>query len=189
MSNERDDNLLDDLLLDDTDMDMLLSAVEPVAPSPSLRSVLLQAISSADWFEPFVRRTAAILEIGHDAARAVLAGIADAERWMMGPGDGIELFHIEGGPALQNAITGFVRLAPGAAFPHHRHVGHEDVLVLQGSFIHNGDVIAVGMEAPMSPSSSHDVVAGPQGCVYLAVALDGLAFDGEEPIGPDDPRA
>ncbi|HEY1101301.1 MAG TPA: cupin domain-containing protein [Myxococcota bacterium] len=180
----------DDSFDSDLDLDLLLAAVEPVPPSSSLRSTLLAVTdAAAAWFEPFVRRAAAILELSHDAARAVLAAIDDDDRWMPGPGDGIALFHIEAGPALENAITGFVRLAPGAAFPHHRHVGHEDVLVLQGSFVHDGAVVAAGQEAPMTASSHHDVVAGPQGCLYLAVSLDGLAFDGEDPIGPDDPRA
>lgn len=179
----------DAVLPDEVDMELLLAAVEPLMPSMSLRDTLLAAVTSPAWYEAFVRRTASILELGHDAARAVLAAIDDGSRWMMGPGDGIELFHIEAGPGLESAITGFVRLAPGAVFPHHRHVGYEDVLVLQGSFVHDGAVVASGMEAPMWPTTSHHVVAGPEGCVYLAVTLEGLAFDGEDPIGPDDPRA
>jgi len=184
----RNDGNHDDFL-DEVDMELLLASVEPMAPSTALRDALLASVTSTAWYEPFVRRTASLLELGHDAARAVLAAIDDASRWMMGPGDGIELFHIEAGPGLEGAITGFVRLAPGAVFPLHRHVGYEDVLVLQGSFVHDGSFIKSGMEAPMGPTTSHDVVAGPDGCVYLAVTLEGLAFDGEDPIGPDDPRA
>ena len=70
-----------------------------------------------------------------------------------------------------------------------RHVGFEDVIVLQGSFIDDGVELFAGMEAPRPPSSAHEARAGVHGCVYLAVSRDGLAFDGEEPIGPDDPRA
>ena len=171
------------------DIDLLLATVEPTAPSSSLRDLLLGAVNSGHWYEPFVRRAASILELPLVAARAVLQTIDSVDGWMMGPADGIELLYIKAGPDLATAITGFVRLAPGAAFPSHRHVGHEDVLVLQGSFAHDGVVVVAGQEAPMSPSSSHHVVAGPQGCLYLAVVLEGLAFEGEEPIGADDLRA
>lgn len=170
------------------DIELLLAMSEPVMPSSSLRAAIVAA-AAGPWYEGFIRRTSALLDLPVDAGRALLAGIEDASRWMMGPGDGIELFHIEAGPALEGAITGFVRLAPGAAFPHHRHVGAEDVLVLSGSFVHEDGEAFVGQEVPMAPDSAHSIVAGAKGCVYLSVTREGMAFDDEEPIGPDDPRA
>ena len=177
-----------DVDVDDLDADLLLAlADEEQAPSGVLQA-LLTAVAGP-WWAPFVRRAAGLLDLDTATTRDLFVGIADGDRWMPGPGDGIDLFHIDGGPAVAGAITGFVRLAPGATFPHHRHMGFQDVLVLQGSFFHAGTEIHAGMEAPMPPSSSHENRAGVGGCVYLAVSRDGLAFDGEEPIGPDDPRA
>lgn len=173
---------------DDLDVDVLLALVDDAPAPASVLQALLQEVAGP-WWAPFVRRGASLLDVDGDTMGALFAGMDDAGRWMPGPGDGIELFHIDAGPAVAGAITGFVRLAPGATFPHHRHIGFEDVVVLQGSFIDDGVEVFAGMEAPRPPSSAHETRAGVQGCVYLAVSRDGLAFDGEEPIGPDDPRA
>jgi quercetin dioxygenase-like cupin family protein len=170
------------------DVELLAQLVAPAAPTTDLRAALLQAMNGP-WWAPFARRARSLLDLDDDATAALFASTDDGDRWMAGPADSVQLFHIDAGPALAGAITGFVRLAPGAQFPHHRHVGHETVLVLEGSFVDGGRVHAAGEEVTMPPSSAHDLVAGPQGCLYLAVVLDGLAFDGEDPIGPDDPRA
>ncbi len=186
MSNSSD--ATDDL--DDLDADLLLALVDEAPASLGVRQALLTALAGP-WWAPFVRRAAALLDIDANETSALMAAMDDADRWLAGPGEGIELFHIDAGPAVAvaGAITGFVRLGPGAVFPHHRHVGFEDVLVLAGSFVHEGGEVFAGMEAPMPPSSQHQTRGGADGCIYLAVSRDGLAFDGEEPIGPDDPRA
>jgi putative transcriptional regulator len=172
----------------DLDLDVLLALVDDAAAPASVLQALLQEVAGP-WWAPFVRRGASLLDVDADTMGALFSGMDDVGRWMQGPGDGIDLFHIDAGPAVAGAITGFVRLAPGATFPHHRHVGFEDVVVLQGSFFDDGVEVFAGMEAPRPPSSAHAARAGVNGCVYLAVSRDGLAFDGEEPIGPDDPRA
>ena len=46
---------------------------------------------------------------------------------------GMDLFHIQGGPAVADAVNGFVRLAAGLHFPPHTHVGNEKVFVLEGA--------------------------------------------------------
>lgn len=171
---------------DDVDAELLLAAVEPVAPTSGVRAALLRALAGP-WFEPFVRRVATLCDVSVDVARGLLAGIEDASRWMVGPGPGTEAFHIPAGSSLEGAIVGFIRLAPGAEFPDHTHVGAEDVLVLQGSFVVDGRVVAAGEEAPMPAGSHHALRAGPEGCIYLGVVRDGLDF-GDGPIDPNDPR-
>jgi putative transcriptional regulator len=188
MSNnaDRDDDVdIDALIADLADVAQL---ADDVAPPTGLRASLLRAIAGP-WWEPFVRRASSLLDIDVEGVRALFAGIDDAERWMPGAVDGLSLFHIEGGPAVAGAITGFVRLAPGAAFPEHTHQGAEDVLVLQGSFLHDGKEAKAGMEAPMPSSSTHTVVAGPEGCLYLGISRDGIDFGDGDIAGPDDPRA
>ena len=175
---------------DDTDVDVELLArlVAPTPPSSGLRAALLSAVAGP-WWAPFARRARTLLDLDDAAPAALFGAVEDAQRWTDGPADGVRLFHIDAGPALAGAITGFVRLAPGARFPHHRHVGHEAVLVLEGSFVEGGRTWSAGQEAAMDADTAHDVVAGPEGCLYLVVVDDGIAFDGEDPIGPDDPRA
>jgi putative transcriptional regulator len=170
----------------DVDAELLLAAVEPVAPTGGVRAALLRALAGP-WFEPFVRRVAALCDVSIDAARGLLVAVDDAGRWMTGPGPGTEAFHIEAGPSLDGAIVGFIRLAPGALFPDHTHIGAEDVLVLQGSFVVDGRVVAAGEEAPMAAGTHHLLHAGPEGCLYLGVVRDGLDF-GNGPIDPNDPR-
>jgi putative transcriptional regulator len=185
----------DDGNTDDVDIDTFVADIadvaavaDDVAPPPGLRAALLASIAGP-WWAPFVRRASALLDLDVDAMKALFQSIDDGERWMPGAVDGLSLFHIDGGPAVEGAITGFVRLAPGATFPEHTHQGFEDALILQGSFIHDGVELKAGMEAPMSPSSSHVVVAGPEGCVYLGVSRDGIDFGDGDIAGPDDPRA
>jgi len=170
------------------DIELLLALVDDLPPPANVLQALLGAVAGP-WWAPFVRRAASLLDVDADAMGTLFTAMDDADRWMPGPGDGIELFHIDAGPAVAGAITGFVRLAPGATFPHHRHVGFEDVLVLEGSFSDEHGEVVAGMEAPRPASSAHETRAGVRGCVYLAVSRDGLAFDDEDPIGPDDPRA
>ena len=130
MSNSSD--ATDDL--DDLDADLLLALVDEAPASLGVRQALLTALAGP-WWAPFVRRAAALLDIDANETSALMAAMDDADRWLAGPGEGIELFHIDAGPAVAvaGAITGFVRLGPGAVFPHHRHVGFEDVLVLAGA--------------------------------------------------------
>ena len=181
----------DDDAFDDVDAELLLASVEPVAPSSSTRASLLAAVAGP-WYAPFARRVAELCEISQDKARELLGAVDDAARWLVGPGPGIEAFHIDAGPSLDGAIVGFIRLAPGAEFPDHIHIGAEDVYVLAGSCIVDdgaGPVtVAAGEEHPMVKGSRHVVTAGPDGCLYLGVVREGLDFGDGRPVGADDPR-
>jgi putative transcriptional regulator len=171
---------------DDVDAELLLASVDPVTPSSSLKTALLSSIAGP-WYAPFARRVADLCDVSVDAAKALLAAIDDAGRWMVGPAAGTQAFHIDAGASLEGAIVGFIRVAPGAVFPDHTHVGAEDVLVLQGGCVVDGVVVKAGEEHPMPAGSRHDVRALDEGCLYLGVVRDGLDF-GEGPVGPDDPR-
>ena len=80
-------------------------------------------------------------------------------------------------PRIAAADAGFVRVAPGATFPHHLHVGGEVVLVLEGGFVdEDGTVVRRGGEQEFAAGTSHFFVALPEGCVFAAVIWDGLDF-------------
>jgi len=170
------------------ELEAMLALGDDVAPPNGLRAALLD-VAAGPWWRGFARRAGALLDLDDNAVAALFASFDDAERWADGPNPGLWLFHIDAGPELAGAITGFVEMAAGATFPHHRHVGVESVLVLAGSIIDGEREHHVGAEVTMAGHTEHAVTAGAAGCVYLAVSRDGIAFDGEEPIGPDDPRA
>jgi putative transcriptional regulator len=90
---------------------------------------------------------------------------------------------------VSDSITGFVRLAEGAVFPEHEHLGTEHILVLHGRWQDGDAIYGPGDYVEMSAGTSHsfNVCSGPD-LLYLAVLHKGLRIDGIV-IGPDDPRA
>ena len=171
---------------DDVDAELLLLAIDPIEPDPQTKQALLRSLAGP-WYAPFARRVAALCDISQDAAHNLLAAVDDVGRWMMGPATGTQAFHIDAGPSLEGAIVGFIRIAPGAVFPQHKHVGAEDVLVLQGAFVVDGVEVRAGSEMPMSAGSQHEVRALGEGCLYLGVVREGMDF-GDGVVGPEDPR-
>jgi anti-sigma factor ChrR (cupin superfamily) len=147
----------------------------PVAPPRALRDRIFAVVDGASRFETLVGRVAGMLDLARDRARELLAFIDDAARWVPGPASS-RLIHLEGGPAVAGANCGFVRLAAGAAFPHHRHLGEEHVLVLQGGFEDSdGATLHRGDEAFKTAGSEHAFTALPGvDLVYLVVLGGGI---------------
>lgn len=77
----------------------------------------------------------------------------------------------DGGPA-----SAYLRYAPGARVPRHRHVGYEHVLVLSGSQTDANGRHRAGTLVVNPPGTSHDLVSE-DGCVVLIVWEKGVAFD------------
>jgi quercetin dioxygenase-like cupin family protein len=191
---DTDNNGDDDVIHDDTLVDLAL-ALPAAAPAPSLLDRLLTSVRSSNRFERFVDRVGALTDLAGGASEALLRAIDDDTRWIDGPGEGLRLFHIEGGPRTENAIVGFVGVAPGGAFPKHQHLGVESMLVLQGGVVDDsGREYLVGDELHMTPGSVHTLraIAELAPLVYLVVAHDGVNFDpgddDESYVSPTDPR-
>jgi putative transcriptional regulator len=167
----------------------LALALPPVAPPPALRERLLQSVAAANRFEQFADRVAAIIDVTLEKARSLLGRIDDAASWKESPLPGVRLYHLDGGPALAQAVVGFVRIEPGHVFPDHSHHGSEVALVLQGSCREdNGRVARRGDEVRMDEGTSHALTAlpGPD-FIYVAVANGGFTMFGEH-FKPGDPR-
>jgi len=73
------------------------------------------------------------------------------------------LYAVEGG-----ASAALLRYAPGASVPLHEHVGHEHVLVLDGSQDDEAGRLEAGDAAVNLPGSRHSVRSA-TGCVALLV--------------------
>ena len=158
-----------------------LSDIEPVQPSAALRERVLASVDPATRFEGFVLRVARLFDLAEDGARRVLAsaGAADTEGWVASEIDGVRLYHFEGGPTVAAADCGLVHLAPGTAFPRHRHLGDEWNLVLSGSAEEDsGEVWLPGDLAIREAGSVHGFRALGDEPFVFAVILNG----GIEPI-------
>ncbi len=188
-----EDELVDVFLAEvpEDEVDALVGALdEPVSPPPSLRASILDGAMLEGRFDRFRAAAAELLEIGEERAGALLDGIGRAESWGPSPVPWIELYHVEGGPSVADAITGFVRLPAGSEFPLHRHLGDEAVLLVQGSLEDSvtGRVFRPGDVVRMPAGTEHGFTVRPgPGLVYLAVLHQGIQI-GELVLGPDDPR-
>lgn len=154
----------------------------PVAPAPGLRERLLAAAARPEQrWAPFASRLARLIDVAHDRARELLAAIVRPELWQRLLPD-VDLLHLQGGPAVAGADVGFVRVAAGAAFPEHRHVGDERVLILQGGYTDDrGQVARAGDLIELPAGSSHAFVALPGDDLIYAVVVGGVEFPGLDP--------
>lgn len=160
------------------------------APDEALGARLMRSLRTTHRFEHLEARVATLLDVSRADAAAMLLAIDEGGGWAPALGPDVELFHVEGGPAVANAITGFVRMAPGTEFPEHEHLGDETVLVLQGSCEDaSGEVFHPGDVAAMRAGTKHHLRAtGSVRLMFLAVIADGLVVDGVT-LRPGDPRA
>jgi quercetin dioxygenase-like cupin family protein len=168
-------------------------AREVSVPAPRAVRDRLLAAPLRGRLHRFAEPLATLLDVDVSTARHLLDELHEPNAFEPGPFPGldIELRHISGGPAVQNAITGFVRIAPGTAFPHHEHLGDEHVLVLQGHCVETetGVVAGPGEVVTRSGGTAHEIHALPGGTdlVYLAVVFTGVRV-GDAVMGPDSPE-
>ena len=173
----------------------LALAATPVAPPPSLREQLLVAAGAtaqptlAGGFSRFAASVAALLDVTADRARALLAKISDPGSWVPGFAPEMSLYHLKGGPATAGLVVGFITLTRGATFPHHRHLGDEWGLVLQGRMLdEDGQVYRPGDTSMKLAETEHSFRAGDdEDLIYLALLRGGLEVGGMV-IRADDPR-
>jgi hypothetical protein len=174
---------------DALDLEMLLAA-EPASPSRSLKDRLFDTLRVTNRFDDLEERVAELADLPIEKAKALLLEVDTPNVWEAGPTPGIDIFHFTGGEKVQNAVTGFVRVSPGIAFPEHEHVGHEKVLVLTGTLADStGERYEPGQVAEMSGGSHHSFHAiGPTLLLIMSVIEGGVIIGGEL-IPPGDPRA
>ncbi len=186
------DHLLDGFLLESDGADVLpvLAGVSSLQPPAKLRARILDAASAEGRLSRFADAAAQMLDLSHAAAQALLDKVDNPAVWEPGLVEGMQLFHVQGGPRTQGAITGFVRIASGAGFPEHEHLGDEEVLIVQGTCLDSvdGKVFRPGDRVRMSAGSEHsfEVRPGPD-FLYLAVVFDGIRV-GDQQLRADDPR-
>jgi hypothetical protein len=154
---------------------LLAAAIEPEPVSGHARQRLLQAVDDpALRFSPFFDRLSQLFDLGLDRVREITAQIDDAANWESGPMPGVRLLHFAGGPRVAAADNGLVQLEPGLAFPKHRHLGAERVLILAGAYRDDsGRVWRAGDLHASDPSIQHSYVVLEEGPCLQAVSIEG----------------
>ncbi|NOY91434.1 MAG: hypothetical protein GXP55_09510 [Deltaproteobacteria bacterium] len=168
----------------------LTFAVDDLAPAtPPALTDLLAGLPTRRHAR-FVDDVARLLDVDSSCADRLLGEIDDAARWEPGFLPNMELLHVDGGAKVTDAITGFVRLPAGAHFPTHRHLGDEQVLILQGYCREGDTTLGPGsiITRPAGSEHSFDVIEGGCDLLYLAIVHVGLEL-GELVLRADDPRA
>ena len=94
------------------------------------------------------------MRINADFARSAFSRPAD-QPWVTSPQSGVERVMLDRVGAENARATSLVRYAPGSNFPHHRHIGGEEILVLSGTFSANGEDFPAGWYLRNPPGSSH----------------------------------
>jgi putative transcriptional regulator len=170
-------------------MAAMARALTPVPPPPRVRDRVLasvldtpQAARAAGRFDRFAARFASIFDVAVERARELLSWVDDPARWDPPLYPGVRLIHFTGGPACAGCDTGFVRMEPGAVFPHHAHDGEEVTLVLQGGARDShGTVLTAGLENVLAPGAAHELVADRDSAYIYAVRVAGLRLDVPKP--------
>lgn len=160
----------------------LTEALEPVAPPPALRDRLLADVPATGRFARFAEAAAKLLDLPLEHAKALLDRIQDPGLFSAEM-PGVCFYWCEGGPAVANAVRGFIRVEAGVQFPEHEHMGDETVLVLQGSYVDSatGRTIQVGETSVMEAGTSHEfyVPANGPDLLKLSVTAHGLRVLGQ----------
>jgi putative transcriptional regulator len=105
-------------------------------------------------------------------------GAVSEEPWEDAGMAGVRLLHLDGGPKVATADCGLVHVEPGRAFPPHRHLGDEWVLVLQGQAQEDsGRQFLPGDLIHKAPGTVHSFrILGKEPFAFAVVLFEGLAW-------------
>ncbi len=161
----------------------LAREVPPIRPPESLRGRVVGSAAAAP-FAPFISRLGHLFDLRAEAVERVLSGLGGDGAWQP-LSDGVELVHVAGGKATARADVGLVRLAPGATFPRHTHLGPERVLVLQGVLEEpDGRRFGPGSLIDAAGGTEHHVRSVGVEPLVWAVVVFGVKIEGIE-LPPD----
>lgn len=152
--------------LDDEEALLLAAWAEanatPVAPSAALRGRILGSLAGVGRFSAVAEALRRFVDLGAEPVAELLRKVDDPSAWLSGlPGmTGVRYFHFTPGRAAAGAEAGFVRLEPGATFPHHRHLGPERTFVLDGMMHDRGQLHRPGSVIESATGTAHHYTAG-----------------------------
>lgn len=143
-------------------------------PPQLLRERILGSIARPRLrYAPFYGALRELFDLNDSELGNVFERAEDPGEWMTAPMPGTSLLHLRGGPRRAGADNGLLRLRAGTAFPEHRHLGSERVVVLEGGYREtpSGRVFRAGDVHEMGADSTHSYVALPERDLLFAVSL------------------
>jgi quercetin dioxygenase-like cupin family protein len=140
-------------------------------PAGSLERLMIEVSQPPLRYAPFFDRLSELWDLSESDVRALLERSKDKSAWSRAPLPGLELIKLTGGPRIQGTEAYLARFAPGLSFPMHSHHGHEDVLILEGSYTDDrGAVFRSGDVHTMAAGEAHSfTIARDEPCVAAAV--------------------
>jgi predicted ChrR family anti-sigma factor len=155
---------------------MVALDLPPEAPSPEVFDRLMQ--STQGRYEGLVEKLVKMWDLGAEQVRSLFEWMKTAH-WEPSGIPGVDVLHIQPGPAAAHADAGFVRFVPGLEFPFHDHIGDELQLILDGDMTDNrGIVYRVGDTMSMPVGTTHSFVIGADGCVIALSLVGGIVING-----------
>ena len=144
-----------------------------------MKSRLLASVGGGA-LDRFAQRLGALFDVTVERAREFLGLIERPASWEVQV-PGISLVHFDGGPAYATADCGFIRLAPGAIFPYHKHLGDEVCVVLEGAVYDptNDRMIEAGGDYVQATGTAHALInKGSVDCIFAARVMHGIEVGG-----------
>ncbi len=151
-------------------------AVADAAQMSRTRARLLANLASEARFAPFYAELCRHFALALDALRGVLQKIDDRSSWQAAPIPGVGFFHFAPGAGSGFAEAGIVKLAKGARFPMHQHLGDEVNFVLEGTLIDGGISYGPGSAIVRAAGTSHDYSAGSARDLVLVAGHNGISY-------------
>lgn len=96
-------------------------------------------------------------------------------RWVASPQAGVERVMLDRVGEEKARATSIVRYAPGASFPHHPHLGGEEILVLSGTFSEEEEDYPAGWYLRNPPGSSHEPYSDEGALIFVKLGQMRLA--------------
>lgn len=177
-------------LTDEPELRAALAQLHPPAKSPPqlLRERLLNAVSRPRLrFAPLYGSLSQLFDLGDTELSNLFERAEDASVWVTSQIADTRLLHLQGGPRVAHADNGLVRIAAGARFPQHRHLGLERVLVLDGGYRDepSGRLYLAGDWHEMAGGTEHAYTALPEKELLLAVSVvSGVEVEGFGTLSP-----
>jgi quercetin dioxygenase-like cupin family protein len=136
----------------------LVDGLQPVAPPPRVRAVLLAELQGPERYTPAAAEVARHFGLAPAEARAVLRKIDDKDAWIPGPWPGSQLILTE---SLLRVRAMIARLPAGTRIARHRHAQRELTYILDGALSTEQVNFGHGALMDMKPGSEHEIAVAP----------------------------